>query len=167
MTIEVSSTDPRNGKALALFARCEDWQTGHLKDGRSFFAIPGSEPGLFHMADARECTCPDFRHRGERCKHIRAVRLWLAAFKAGTVRPRGRTDSLAEQTIALTPAGAAAIIDADDLGLASEDDPGLMVMLADIAAKSQQPRRRYEDLFPDDGSDFDPIGAVRRRAAVH
>ena len=48
VTIELSTTDKRYGKALALFARYEEWQTGRTKDGRSFFAIPGSETGLFH-----------------------------------------------------------------------------------------------------------------------
>ena len=72
-------------KALALFARCAAWQTGHTRDGRPFFAIPGSQPGLFHMADARECSCPDFQRAGNLCKHVRAVRLWMAAFMTGAL----------------------------------------------------------------------------------
>src|SRR3954466_447501 len=80
VTIEISTTDKRDGKALALFARCAEWQTGHTKAGRSFFAIPGSEPGLVHMADQRDCSCPDRQSSRNVCKHMRAVRLWMAAF---------------------------------------------------------------------------------------
>ena len=55
MTITVDTTDRRDGKALALFTRCSEWQQGRTKDGRSFFAIPGSERGLLHMTDTRDC----------------------------------------------------------------------------------------------------------------
>ena len=50
MTIEVSTTDRRDGKALALFARWQDWQQGKTKDGRSFFAIGFSPEGARHAA---------------------------------------------------------------------------------------------------------------------
>ena len=88
MTIELSTTDARDGKALAVFAGHTTWQRGHTKDGHPFFAIPGSEAGLFHMADARDCSCPDRRRREVVCKHIRAVRLWLAAYRSGAVAPK-------------------------------------------------------------------------------
>ena len=83
MTIELSSTDRRDGKALALFAAAQEWQTGHTKDGRPFFAIPGSESGLFHMTDQRDCSCQDRQRSRNVCKHMRAVRLWMAAFATG------------------------------------------------------------------------------------
>lgn len=85
MTIELSTTDQRDGRALALFARHADWQTGHTKDGRAFFAIPGSEAGLYHMVDQRDCSCPDRQQRQTVCKHMRAVRLWFAAYRTGAV----------------------------------------------------------------------------------
>jgi len=85
MTIQLSSTDQRDGKALALFAAWESWQTGHTHAGRPFFAIPGSEAGLFRMTDTRDCSCPDRRKRQTVCKHMRACRLWMAAFAAGAV----------------------------------------------------------------------------------
>src|SRR4051794_4589009 len=117
MTIEVSSTDRRDGKALALFARCAEWQTGHTKDGRSFFAIPGSEAGLLHMTDQRDCSCPDRQRSRNLCKHIRAVRLWLAPFKTGAVAPKQRPTTpdvsddagTGDELAILTPAGAAAL----------------------------------------------------------
>jgi hypothetical protein len=115
VTIELSSTDRRDGKALALFAKWESWQQGHTRDGRSFFAIPGSQPNLFHMADCRECSCPDFQQRGATCKHIRACRLWMAAYRTGAVAPKLRPlppdvvdDSGTGNDLAiLTPEGAA------------------------------------------------------------
>ena len=108
MVIEVSTTDRRDGKALALFARCAEWQQGHTHDGRAFFAIPGSEDGLFHMADQNDCSCPDRRQRVATCKHMRAVRLWMAAYATGAVAPKPRPGATAEDDLViLTPAGAA------------------------------------------------------------
>ena len=108
MTITVDTTDRRDGKALALFARCAEWQQGRTKDGRSFFAIPGSERGLLHMTDTRDCSCADRQRSRNVCKHIRAVRLWMAAYQTGAVAPKPRSIATAEDSrIALTPDGAA------------------------------------------------------------
>src|SRR3954447_1188621 len=108
VTIELSTTDKRDGKALALFARCAEWQTGHTKDGRPFFAIPGSEAGLLHMTDQRDCSCQDRQRSRNLCKHMRAVRFWMAAFATGAVAPKPRRVATAEDDrIALTPLGAA------------------------------------------------------------
>lgn len=133
MTIELSSTDKRDGKALALFARCAEWQTGHTKDGRSFFAIPGSEAGLFHMTDQRECSCQDRQRSRNTCKHMRAVRLWMAAFATGAVAPKPR------------PATPGVV---DDAGIGDE----LIVLLPDgaalLAGVATATRKSYADLFP-------------------
>src|SRR4051812_33690174 len=108
VTIELSTTDRRDGKALALFARCDEWQTGHTKDGRSFFAIPGSERNLWHMADQRDCSCQDRQRSRNICKHMRAVRFWMAAFATGAVAPKPRPCATTEDDrIVLLPAGAA------------------------------------------------------------
>src|ERR671914_1124326 len=88
VTIELSTTDKRDGKALALFARCAEWQTGHTKDGRPFFAIPGSEAGLLHMTDQRDCSCQDRQRSRNVCKHMRAVRFWMAPFATRAVSPK-------------------------------------------------------------------------------
>ena len=107
MTITVSTTDKRDGKALALFARCSEWQQGRTHDGRSFFAIPGSETGLYHMTDQNDCSCPDRRERRLTCKHMRAVRFWMAAYQTGAVAPKPRRRATVEDhRIALTPDGA-------------------------------------------------------------
>lgn len=136
MTIELSTTDKRDGRALALFARWEDWQRGKTKDGRSFFAIPGSAPGLFHMTDQRACSCPDFQRAGNLCKHVRAVRLWMAAYQTGAVAPKRRPTpptpnvvddlGIGDERVALTPAGAAFLLAAraeSDGYTADQDDP--------------------------------------------
>jgi hypothetical protein len=115
VTIELSTTDKRDGKALALFARWQDWQQGRTKDGRSFFAIPGSEPGLLHMADQNDCSCPDRQRSRNVCKHMRAVRLWMAAFSTGAVAPKQRPATpdvvddagIGDELVVLTAEGAA------------------------------------------------------------
>lgn len=128
MTIELSSTDKRDGRALALFARSNEWQQGHTKDGRSFFAIPGSEAGLFHMTDQRDCSCQDRQRSRNVCKHMRAIRLWLAAFATGAVAPKPRpvaTGATDDDVVVLLPAGAAY-----------------------LAASAPAPRPSYESLYP-------------------
>jgi hypothetical protein len=112
VTIRVSTTAKRDGKALALFARSAEWQQGKTHDGRSFFAIPGSEPGLYHMADQNDCSCPDRGERGVSCKYMRAVRLWMAAYQIGGVasKPRPVAPTLDDELVTLTPAGAGAIV---------------------------------------------------------
>lgn len=107
MTITVSTADKRDGKALALFAKWDTWQQGHTKDGRSFWAIPGSQPNLFHMADCKECSCPDFQRYRNICKHVRACRLWMAAFRTGAVSLKREAVATADDVAVLTPEGAA------------------------------------------------------------
>jgi hypothetical protein len=114
MTIEVSTTDRRDGKALALFARHDEWMRGHTKDGRSFFAIPGSQAGLLHMADQNDCSCADRQRSRNVCKHQRAVRLWMAAFMTGAVAPKREAASMPlDDRIVLLPRGAAALVALD------------------------------------------------------
>ena len=82
MVVEVSTTDARSLKALAILATCGTWTKGHTKEGRSFFSIP-SASGHIYWTDSRQCTCPDFVQRAPlvaafACKHVLAVRLWIA-----------------------------------------------------------------------------------------
>lgn len=142
MTIELSSTDKRDGKALALFARCTEWQTGHTKDGRPFFAIPGSEAGLLHMTDQRDCSCQDRQRSRNVCKHMRAVRLWMAAFATGAVAPKPRPGASAQDDrIALTPDGAAYLASMSESDCqqcaAPADTDGSRTYLAKLQADQQ------------------------------
>jgi hypothetical protein len=57
-----------------VLAQAHRWVRGYRKrDGRPFFSIPGSKPGVVYMADATACTCPDARERQRVCKHSLAV----------------------------------------------------------------------------------------------
>jgi len=96
MTVEVSTTDPRSLKALAVLASADRWTKGHRKDdGRSFFVIPGSN-GHTYYTDPRDCTCPDARERGVACKHQLAVRLWILGQKAGAPPPAAAAGDLVD-----------------------------------------------------------------------
>ena len=60
-----------------------------------------------HMADQRDCSCQDRQRSRNVCKHMRAVRFWMAAFATGAVAPKPRRRATAEDhRIALTPDGA-------------------------------------------------------------
>ncbi len=90
MTIQISTTDPRSVRALAVLSTADRWVRGHRKqDGRSFYAIPSaSDASRVYMVDTRECTCPDFLHRGVDCAHILAVRLKVAQLTAAEPKRR-------------------------------------------------------------------------------
>ena len=60
------------------------------------------------MADQNDCSCADRQRSRNVCKHMRAVRLWMAAFATGAVAPKPRPGATAQDDrIALTPDGAA------------------------------------------------------------
>lgn len=88
VTITVSTTDPRSIKALALLATADRWQKGHTRAGRPFYAVPGSQPNLFHMTDGADCSCPDRRHRGVVCCHMLAAQLYRARLLGAEPKPR-------------------------------------------------------------------------------
>jgi hypothetical protein len=66
------------------------------------------------MADQRECSCPDYQRSRNVCKHVRAVRLWMAAFQTGAVAPKRRPatpdviddSGMGDDLVILTPEGA-------------------------------------------------------------
>jgi hypothetical protein len=165
MTIEVSTTDKRDGKALALFARCAEWQTGHTRDGRSFFAIPGGEPGLLHMTDQRDCSCPDRQRSRNVCKHTRAVRFWMAAFATGAVAPKPRhRDTAEDDRIALTPEGATYLATLSDGQTMDRPEPadtdGSRAYLAKLRAEQSAHAAALRVL----GRDAEDDGAYLQRA---
>ena len=97
MTIEVNSNDPRSCTALLVLATADRWvRARRTEDGRSFFVIPStSHPDRVYWTDVRACTCPGFAHRERACKHMLAVRLWVARQKAGAERPHPGIEQLA------------------------------------------------------------------------
>jgi hypothetical protein len=176
VTIELSTTDKRDGKALALFARCAEWQTGHTKDGRSFFAIPGSEPGLLHMTDQRDCSCQDRQRSRNVCKHMRAVRLWMAAFATGAVAPKPRPacSSQADDLVILTPDGAAYLLNQSKVDPTQRPEPAdadgsrayLAKLQADQAAHAVALRRLDRDP-QDDGAYLQRAEWIAKLEARH
>ena len=78
MTIEISSTDPRDLAALGLLLRSDTWQRRvTVRDGRRAYAIPSrSRPGLFWLTDGSDCGCEDRVKNGARCAHMRAAVLY-------------------------------------------------------------------------------------------
>jgi hypothetical protein len=84
MTIEVSTSDPRTSKALALLETAPTWLKIRRKsDGVRFYVVPGCN-GHVYWTNLNECSCPDHQHRGESvtCKHRLAVGLYVAKVRA-------------------------------------------------------------------------------------
>jgi hypothetical protein len=94
VTITVSTADPRSCKALALLEGADQWLKIRRKsDGVKFYLIPGSQ-GHVYWTNCGECSCSDFQHRGSQCKHLTAVRLYVAKVQAE--RPAHRSNPLAD-----------------------------------------------------------------------
>ena len=79
MTIAHPRTVPntRELRALELYRTC-----GHeiRKIGEDLYLVPSCTGRGSYTVDYGEesCNCPDFRHRGENCKHILAVGIHAA-----------------------------------------------------------------------------------------
>jgi hypothetical protein len=94
MVVIVSTADPRSCKALALLEGADQWLKIRRKgDGVKFYVIPGSA-GHVYWTNCRECSCPDAQQRQVECKHITAVKLYVAKVQAE--RPARRSNPLAD-----------------------------------------------------------------------
>jgi hypothetical protein len=94
MVVTVSTVDPRSCKALTLLEGAEQWLKIRRKsDGVKFYVIPGSA-GHVYWTNCAECSCPHFQHRGLECKHVTAVKLYVA--KVQSERPARRSNALAD-----------------------------------------------------------------------
>jgi hypothetical protein len=94
MVVTVSTADPRSCKALALLEGAAQWLKIRRKsDSVKFYVIPGSA-GHVYWTNCGECSCPDNQHRGAECKHLTAVKLYVA--KAQAERPVRRSHPLAD-----------------------------------------------------------------------
>src|SRR5207248_9479906 len=84
MTIEVSTSDPRSVKALAILADSGQWLKLRTRDGRRFYGVRSqANPEMVYAVDCHGCDCPDFLKRLEAgrsgpCKHMLAVQLHCA-----------------------------------------------------------------------------------------
>ena len=82
MVVTVSTEDPRSCKALALLEGADRWLKIRRKsDSAKFYVIPGSA-GHVYWTNCRECSCPDAQQRQVECKHITAVKLYVAKLQA-------------------------------------------------------------------------------------
>ena len=126
MTITVSTTDKRDGKALALFARCAGVAAGQDEGRPLVLRDPRQRAGLSTWPTRTTARAPTASARRKVCKHMRAVRFWMAAFgpapwlpSHGPPPPRWMSE-----LVILTPEGAAALAEdaerARDLGLATD-----------------------------------------------
>jgi hypothetical protein len=94
MVVTVSTADPRSCKALALLEGAAQWLKIRRKgDGAKFYVLPGSQ-GHVYWTNCRECSCPDNQQRVVECKHITAVKLYVAKVQAE--RPARRSNPLAD-----------------------------------------------------------------------
>src|SRR5438067_13312200 len=80
VTIEVSTSDPRSVKALAILADSGQWLKLRTRDGRKFYGVRSqASPETVYSVDCHGCDCPDFLKRLEfgrassPCKHVLAV----------------------------------------------------------------------------------------------
>ncbi len=88
MTIQVSTTDARTARAIALLATADRWPKITSKtDGRRYYVVPGSN-GRVYWARPDACSCPDATHRGVTCKHMVATALWVATVNAERQQPK-------------------------------------------------------------------------------
>lgn len=103
MTIQVSTTDARLAKALALLSGADRWLKIRRKsDGRKFYVIPGSN-GKLYWTNLQECSCPDRQQRRVYCKHMLA-----AAFHVAQVlgdEARRALEPVAPKPVPTTPLG--------------------------------------------------------------
>jgi hypothetical protein len=83
MTITLSSDDPRSSKALQIAAEDGQWLKCRKRDGTKKYGVPSqSQLHRYFLVDTRTCDCPDFQRRGAPCKHVLAVRTWVAQVRS-------------------------------------------------------------------------------------
>jgi hypothetical protein len=87
------------------------------------------------MTDQLDCSCQDRQRSRSVCKHMRAVRLWMAAFATGAVAPKLLPGATSEDDrIALTPEGAAHLAGQSEQSSSSVDTDGSRADLAKLQA---------------------------------
>lgn len=76
--------------ATGIVAPLTTWTAGRRKrDGKRFYFIPGSKPGLVYMTSVDGCTCPAAQNsRTGDCKHQAEVRRVMAPAPIRPVRAR-------------------------------------------------------------------------------
>ena len=149
MTVELSPSDPRSVKALALLPQARAWVTGHRKaDGRAFLVAPASKPGAVYFVDARgaECTCPDRQQRRVTCKHMLAARLLLVERGEPAAAPQpSPAPARATCGVCTQPLGPGILA-----GVCSDCVEAGLLFEGAAAVKAAFGSTRYDALFPAD-----------------
>lgn len=92
MMVTISADDLRSIKAIEIAAGASGWLKCRLTDGTKAYGIPSQRSrGVYHLANAQECSCWDAQHHQAPCKHILAVRLHCELTKAERQRRASTT----------------------------------------------------------------------------
>jgi SWIM zinc finger len=102
-----ATRNDRTTRAERLLASCGQWLKLRDHDGRKLAYGIESErrPGVYHLANTRQCTCEDWV-RGFTCKHVMAVRKLVtrvaAQRESAKIIPFPTPGSTAQPVIAAT-----------------------------------------------------------------
>ena len=77
-----SPSDLRTDRARFLAAGAGQWLKCYTRAGKRYGIESQRQPGTYHLANTRTCSCPDFAHRQQACKHVLAVQLHVARVRA-------------------------------------------------------------------------------------
>jgi predicted nucleic acid-binding Zn finger protein len=82
--LTIDTRDNRTAKALHIAANAGQWIRVRGKDGRPLaFGVPSQRnPNVYYLVTTRTCTCVDFKRRGQPCKHVAAVAIYVALKRA-------------------------------------------------------------------------------------
>jgi hypothetical protein len=76
-SVLLPATDPRGPKAVAIATDAGQWAKCKTRDGHKAYGIPSSkDANRYYFTTRHTCTCYDARRHT--CKHMWAVRLWVA-----------------------------------------------------------------------------------------
>ncbi len=103
ITTEFSATTPtRVERGLALYLELGE---GIEMVADDFYIVPSASGERFYHVDYRDesCDCPDYRYRGETCKHIYAV----GSARSGAASSSSASWSLYRAVRSLTPTSSA------------------------------------------------------------
>lgn len=81
---ETNPDQARQDRARFIAQGGATWLHGYLRStGRKVYGIPSqSDPSVRYWTNLSFCTCPDFQRRGVECKHVYAVRSYVARVRA-------------------------------------------------------------------------------------
>src|SRR5713226_6764993 len=90
--LTIDTQDTRTAKALQIASTAGRWIKCRTKAGQPLaFGVPSQrDPSRCYLVTTRNCQCVDFKRRGQPCKHIAAVAIFVALNRAEKVGPARR-----------------------------------------------------------------------------